>query len=99
MFVHHPKRDNSVAHAKIAMWILYTIGIPVYAYAMLLNITTWKSDVLFGVALILGALQAYHNIRKNIREDRKHLWEERKAELDNKLKEIEIREREHSLKN
>ncbi len=91
MFVPHHQRDNSVAHIKFGVWILYIIGIPIYTYAMLLNITTWKSDVLFIVALLLGGLKAYHDIMRNKRE-------EKKANLENKLKEIEIREREKALR-
>jgi len=72
-----------MAETKIVAWLFYLIGVPVYIWSMLLNIETWKGDVLFVLGLLLLGLKAYHDIQKNNRE-------ERKARQEEKLRQIEI---------
>lgn len=74
-----------MAETKLVAWIFYIVGVPIYIWSMLLNIETWKGDVLFVLGLCLLGLKGYHDIRRNNREERKARQEER-------LREIEINE-------
>ena len=82
MFVHQLER-NKVAEAKILMWLFYGIGIPLYGFALYVNIATWKSDVLFVSGMILVAVRTYYHIKRSDAILRK---EKQEAEL----REIEI---------
>ncbi len=77
-----------MAEAKVIVWLLYIIGIPVYAYAILLNIETWKSDLLFGLAVIMVIMKGFYEYQKNNREQRKARQEEmlRQIEIDKSKK-------------
>lgn len=79
-----------MAEAKLLAWLFYGVGIPIYGYAMYINITTWKSDVLFVAALILVGIETYWKIRKNKRADYK-AWQEqilRELEIEKQKKHL-----------
>ena len=86
MFVHNYQRHPKVAEAKIVVWLFYIIGVPVWSYAIYINIETWKGDVLFVAGLIVMAIKGYYLVRRNEAMGRKENQEER-------LREIEIAER------
>ncbi len=83
MLVLHDKR---MAEAKIIAWLFYVVGVPVYTWAILLNIETWKSNLLFGLAIIMILMKGYFEYQKNNREDRK-------ARQEEAMRQIEIEER------
>lgn len=91
MFVHNYQRAGNVAQAKVILWLYYGIGSSIYAYAIFLNLMTVKADILMGLAIVLALVKAYLDVRKSNREERKARQEER-------LREIEILERQQALK-
>ena len=45
-----------MAELKIAWWIAYCVGVPVYIYAAATNFDTWKAVILFIIAACTGLL-------------------------------------------
>lgn len=86
MFVYNYQRNRKVAEAKIVAWLFYILGVPIWSYAIYINIETWKGDVLFMAGLIVMAIKGYYLIKRNEAMGRKETQEE-------KLREIEIAER------
>lgn len=82
MFVYHYQRNHPVAEAKIVVWLFYIIGVPIWSYAIYINIETWKGDVLFVAGLIVMAIKGYYLIRRNEALGRKELQEEVLRELE-----------------
>lgn len=54
---------------KLIMWILAFVGVPSYLWGLLLNIGTWKADVLFIVSLIFSVIYSVFLVRKLIDMD------------------------------
>jgi len=86
MFVYHNQRDNKVAEAKILIWLFYGIGIPIYSYALYVNITTWKSDVLFVAGLLLVGVNTYYKIKRENAFLRKEGQEAELRELELRIR-------------
>jgi len=84
MFVYHNQGDK-VASAKLIAWLFYGLGVPTYVYALYINITTWKSDVLFVMACMVLGIDTYWRIKRNQRADKKSAQEEiiRELEIEN----------------
>lgn len=81
-----------MAEAKLITWLMWILGGGFYSYVLYINIATWKSDVLFFTAMLGFFVRGYFYIRRRNREDRKSNQEER-------LRELDIIERESKLLN
>jgi hypothetical protein len=71
----NPKTGNKPVETKIIFSVLSVLGITSYVGAILLNIGTWKADILFGIAVCFG-------IAKFIRYSIKTWQDYRKGELE-----------------
>lgn len=64
--------------AKLAIVLLNVFGLPIYAIGILLNIGTWKADILFGIGVLWGVsrmiftiIKEYQDIKKRGRDMKK----------------------------
>lgn len=76
------KSSKKMIATKVLMWASYLIGVPVYTYALFLNIGTYKSDILFLCALSIFFINGYYKIKKS------------NQALEQKAIEIEMKRRE-----
>ncbi len=83
-------KKQTQMEVKAVSAMLYFLGIPGWLYTLYINLGTWKSDVMFAASLIIMGFHAYWRWRRNLRADRKSAQEER-------MREIEMREREKGL--
>jgi hypothetical protein len=64
MYYNIHQRPKAVAEAKFVVWLFSALGVSLYGYAIFLNITTWKSDVLFVVALGFAFIRLHFYIKQ-----------------------------------
>lgn len=84
-------KKHTEMEVKFFTVFLYFLGIPGWLFTLYINLGTWKSDIMFAVSLLLMGFHAYWKWKKNVRADRK-------AEQEERLREIEMRERENDFK-
>lgn len=72
------KRTFEIVEAKLAIILLNVFGLPLYAIGILLNIGTWKADILFGIGVLWGLsrmiftiIKEYQDIKKRGRDLKK----------------------------
>jgi hypothetical protein len=83
-------KKQTEMEVKVVSAMLYLLGIPGWIYALYINLGTWKSDVMFGASLLIMGFHAYWRWRRNLRADRK-------ADQEERMREIEMREREKGI--
>lgn len=82
--ISHPKTAPKRMETKLILTIFTWLGCGSYIAAILLNIGTWKADVLWVLAVLFGVV-------KLIRYGMKTWQEYRKGELEIKIQEKEIK--------
>lgn len=73
------KQATRRMEAKLILGIFTGLGITSYIWAVILNIGSWKGDVLFGIAVLFGILKVLRYGMKT--------WQ------DYRMRELEIREK------
>lgn len=83
LFNLNPRNKRMEPALKLWLGIFYGTGFMAYISAIFLNIGTWKSDLLFGVAFLFGVARLIFYVVKQLQL--------------RKLREIEIEEKERHL--
>ena len=78
----HPTEKRM--ETKLYLWILNGTGWAAYAGAILLNVPSWKSDILFAIAILFGAFKLYFFVIKERQQAR-----QRELEIKKKIKDLE----------
>jgi hypothetical protein len=53
-YLYHPYPDKPVMETKVLMLIFGLVGVPAGVLALILNIGTWKADILWGIAVLFN---------------------------------------------
>ncbi len=78
------KRVNKMAETKFLALVLNYVGLPVYLFALAINIENWKGWILTGIAVLYGVARLIFYCVKQ--------WQEAK------MRNIDLREKEFELK-
>lgn len=84
------QRVKKMAEIKIGLVLAYLIGVPMWVFAFITNLDSWKSAALFIVMLIYWMGMIWFKFRRSRRLERKEEMELRQQELD-------LMEREHEI--
>jgi hypothetical protein len=74
------KRVTKMGEAKLVLWILDIIGVPIYSLAFILNIGTWRGWIMFVIGAMYGVARLFFYVWKNYQ--------------DAKLRDLEIKDKE-----
>jgi hypothetical protein len=53
-YLYHPYPEKPVMETKVLMLIFGLVGVPAGVLALILNIGTWKADILWGIAVLFN---------------------------------------------
>ncbi len=84
------KRVAKMAEIKIGLVLVYLIGVPMWTFAFITNLDSWKSAALFIVMMIYWMGVIWFKFRRSRRL-------ERKEEMELRQQELELSEREKSI--
>lgn len=84
------KRLTAMAEAKTILMFLDFLGVPVFAYAFLLNIGDLKGYVLFSIAVLYGIARLVFYVIKGVQDAQLRRLDIREREID-----VDERESEH----
>jgi|SRR5688572_13174320 len=84
------QRVKKMAEIKIGIVLAYLIGVPMWIFAFITNLDSWKSAALFIVMMIYWMGMIWFKFRRSRRLERKEEMELRQQELD-------LMEREHEI--
>lgn len=82
MFVLAIKRATKMAEIKIGIMLAYLIGVPLWLFAFIANLDSWKSAALFIMMMIYWMGMIWFGFRRKRRIEKKEEMELRKQEIE-----------------